>query len=400
MDERSRSTLRCCRQESRHRAGRLRARRDTNGSEFALLEAERIGSPIRPIRYSGVTSVGIVGAGRAATLHAESVRAARGVRLAGVTAQSTASPKAAALADALDCPVLTARELAGTCDVAVIATPPAARAEALAELASSRRLRAVLVELPAATSIDGIAELGAAFGGRPVMAAVNLLHAPAVRQMLDAVTAMDPHHLELRLAVPDPDRGPDAGRAFGGGVTMDPAAGFWPVLVAAMGAAVRSVAAPRLDVVGGLDRAAGVVLRAVDGRTAQASLRWGAPVAEAAVEAADSAHVARVEVWPAPIVEIDGASTGSPADPAHTVASRRGGSAHPLAALGFTAQIERLVRVGSGEAQPWPDLAVASSALTIAAAASLSAKYNGIAVDVSDVPRDLSPFEILASTGC
>ncbi|MYH76189.1 MAG: hypothetical protein F4134_00510, partial [Acidimicrobiaceae bacterium] len=147
-----------------------------------------------------MTSVGIVGAGRAATLHAESVRAARGVRLAGVTARSTASPKAAALADALDCPVLTAQELAGTCDVAVIATPPAARAEALAELASSRRLRAVLVELPAATSIDGIAELGAAFGGRPVMAAVNLLHAPAVRQMLDAVTAMDPHHLELRLA--------------------------------------------------------------------------------------------------------------------------------------------------------------------------------------------------------
>ncbi|MYJ81112.1 MAG: hypothetical protein F4046_04735 [Acidimicrobiaceae bacterium] len=350
--------------------------------------------------HTGVTSVGIVGAGRAATLHAEAVRAARGVHLAGVAARSTASPGAAALAGALDCPVMTARELAGACDVAVIATPPAARAEALAELAPSRRLRAVLVESPAATTVDGIAELSAAFGGRPVMAAVNLLHAPAVRRMLDAVTAMDPHHLELRLAVPDPDRGPSAGRAFGGGVTMDPAAGFWPVLVAAMGAAVRSVAAPRLDVVGGLDRAAGVVLRAVDGRTAQASLRWGAPVAEAAVEAADSAHVARVEVWPAPIVEIDGASTGSPADPAHTVASRRGGSAHPLAALGFTAQIERLVRVGSGDAQPWPDLAVASSALTIAAAASLSAKYNGIAVDVSDVPRDLSPFEILASTGC
>ena len=347
-----------------------------------------------------MTSVGIVGAGRAATLHAESVRAARGVRLAGVAARSTASPRAVALSGALDCPVLTARELARACDVAVIATPPAARAEVLAELASSRRLRAVLVESPAATTIDGIADLGAAFGGRPVMAAVNLLHAPAVRQMLDAMAAMDPHHLELRLAVPDPARGLDSGTAFGGGVTMDPAAGFWPVLVAAMGAAVRSVAAPRLEVSDGLDHAAELVLTAANGRTARAQLRWGARVAEAAVEAADPAHVARVDVWPVPIVEIDGASTGSAADPAHTVASRRGGSGLPLAALGFTAQIERLVRVGSGDAQPWPDLAVASSALTIAAAASLSARWNGAPVSVSDVPRDLSPFEILASTGC
>lgn len=338
-----------------------------------------------------MTSVGIVGAGRAATLHAEAVRATRGVHLAGVTARSTASPRAAALAGTLDCPVLTARELARTCDVAVIATPPATRAEALAELVPSRRLRAVLVESPAANTIDGIAEVGAAFGGRPVMTAVNLLYAPAVRQMLDAVTAMDPHHLELRLAVPSPARGPDSGAAFGGGVMMDPAAGFWPVLVAAMGTAVRSVAAPRLEVVGGLDRAAEVVLSAVDARTAstrtaRAGLQWGARVAEASLEAADSAHVARVDIWPMPAVEIDGSPAGPTPD-----------SGHPLVALGFVAQIDRLVRVAHGDAQPWPDLAVASSALTIAAAAALSAQRGGIGVSVAGVPRDLSPFEILNS---
>lgn len=330
-----------------------------------------------------MTSVGIVGAGRAATLHAEAVRAARGTRLAGVAASSAESPRAAALAGALDCPVLTLRELADACDVAVVATPPAARAEPLAELASSRRLRAVLVESPAATSLDGIAALGAAFTGRPVMAAVNLLHAPAVRRTLDAMAAMEPHHLELRLAVPDPARGPEGARAFGGGVTMDPAAGFWPLLMASLRSAVQSVAAPRLEAVDGLDRAAGVVLRAVNGRTARASLRWGARVAEAALEAADSSHVVRVDVWPVPVAEIDGALTGAAP-----------GSAHPLAALGFTAQIERLARVGAGEAQPWPDLAVASSAVTIAAAAGLSARRGGVPVNVSDVPRDRSPFEI------
>ena len=337
--------------------------------------------------HSRMTSVGIVGAGRAATLHAEAVRAAGGARLAGVTATSTDSPRAVALGAALDCPVLTMRELARACDVAVIATPPAARAEALGELASSRRLGAVLVESPAATTLDGISELQSVFADRPIMAGVNLLHAPAVRRTLDAVATMEPHHLELRLAVPDPARGPDSGPAFGGGVTMDPAAGFWPVLIAAMGAAVQSVAAPRLEVSEGLDRAAEVVLTAVNGRTARAQLCWGARVAEASVEAADPARVARVDVWPVPVAEIDGAPAGPPA-----------GTAHPLVELGFVPQVERLARVAGGEASPWPDLGAAASALTVAAAAAMSARRGGVAVEVADTPRDRSPFEILSGT--
>ena len=330
--------------------------------------------------------VGIVGAGRGATLHAEAVRAARGVELAGVSALSPVSPRAAALAGALDCPVLTLAELSSACDVAVVATPPANRADALAELASSRRLRAVLVESPAATTLDGIAQLGSSRPDRPTMPALNLLHAPAVRWMLEAVAAMDPHHLELRLAVPDPARGPDGCRAFGGGVTVDPAAGFWPLVLAAMGAPVEFVAAPRFEVVDGIDHTAEVVLGAAGGRRARAELRWGAPVAEASLEAADLAHVARVDVWPVPVAEIDGAPVGPPA-----------GSANPLADLGFVAQIERLARVGAGEAPPWPDLAVASSVLTIAAAASLSARRGGRPVNVGDVPRDASPLEMLTA---
>ena len=331
-----------------------------------------------------VTSVGIVGAGRAATLHAEAVRAARGVTLAGVSASSPASAKAAALAGALDCPVLTLAELARVCDVAVIATPPGSRSGVLDRLASSRRLRAVMVESPAATTIDGVAELDTLVEGLPIMASVNLLHAPAVRRMLEAVASMDPHHLELRLAVPDPARGPDAGRDFGGGVTVDPGAAFWPVVMAALGSAVESVAVPRADVDDGLDRAAEVVLRSASGRQARARLSWGAGVAEAAVEAADSAHVARVDIWPVPVAEIDGTPVGSPVD-----------SSHPLVALGFVAQIERLARVAAGEARPWPDLGVASSALTVAVAASLSARFGGMPVGVADVPGDVSPFEIL-----
>lgn len=333
-----------------------------------------------------MTSVGIVGAGRAATLHAEAVRAASGVTLAGVSTRSPVSPRAAALAGAMDCRVLSLTELAGACDVAVIATPPAACAEALTGLAPSGRLRAVLVESPPATTIAGIAGLARTLAGRPVMAAVNLLHAPAVRRVLETVATMDPHHLELRLAVPHPARGRGAGRTFGGGVTVDPGAGFWPVVLAALGDAVESVATLRHGTADGLDCAAEVLLQAVGGRRARVDMRWGVPVAEAALEAADSAHVARVDMWPAPVAEIDGIAAG-PAS----------GSGHLLAALGFVAQIERLARVGEGEARPWPDLAVASSALTVAAAASLSIRRGGVPVRVADAPRDASPFEILGT---
>ena len=331
-----------------------------------------------------MTSVGIIGAGRAATLHAEAVRATAGMKLTGLAARSTASPRATALAGGLDCPVLTLADLARACDLAVVATPPAARLEALAELASSRRVRAVLVESPVATTLDNIDRLGSALAGRPVMVGANLLHAPAVRRVLNAVASMDSHHLELRLAVPDPARGPGAGPKFGGGVMLDPAAGFWPLLLAALGAAVESVAAPRLEVSDGLDHAAVVILRAAAGRRARADLRWAAPVAEASLEAADAAHVARVDMWPAPVAEIDGAPAAVPAD-----------AANPLSALGFIAQLDRLDRVGRGEAASWPDLAVGSAALTVAVAAALSARRGGEPVGVEEVPRDASPFGVL-----
>lgn len=328
--------------------------------------------------------MGIVGAGRAATLHAEAARAAVGLELVGVAVRSPTSATAAALAGGLDCRVMTLPELARTCDLAVVATPPSARLEVLAELAASRRVRAVLVESPAATTLDEIDRLRSAAGGRPVLAGVNLLHAPAVRQVLDVIAAMDPHHLELRLAVPDPARGPGAGIEFGGGVMVDPAAGLWPVLMAALGVGVDCVATPRLQHTTGLDRAAEVVLHTADGNRARADLRWGAPVAEAAVEAADAAHVARLEVWPAPRAEIDG-----------VLQARSAGTAHPLAALGFVGQLDRLDRVGRGEAVPWPGLDVGEAALAVAIAAALSACRGGEPVGVDEVPRDVSPFTVL-----
>ena len=333
-----------------------------------------------------MTSVGIVGAGPGATLHAETVRAAAGMELAGVAVRDPRSPRAGALAAGLDCPVLTLAELAERCDLAVVAAPPHACGESMDRLAESRRLRAVLVESPVAVTVEGAETLRDALAPRPVMAGVNLLHAPAVRRLIEAVAAMAPHHLELRLAVPRPERGPGAGPVFGGGVTVDPGAGFWPVLMAALGAEVVSVAARSLEVRDGLEQEADVVLHASAGRQARAVLRWGAPVAEASVEAADHAHVARLEIWPHPVLEIDGEPVQAPG-PART--------GNLLSELGFVSQLDRLDRVGRGDAAPWPELSVGSAALTVASAAALSSRRDGRPVALGEVPPDASVFAIL-----
>lgn len=280
---------------------------------------------------------------------------------------------------------MTTRELGRVCDAAVIAAPPAQRAEAMGELVASRRLAAVLVESPAATTLDGVVALGSGRAGMPIMAGANLLHAPAVRRVLDAAAAMDPHHVELRLSVPDPRRGPDRDAAFGGGVSMDPGSGFWPVLMAALGTAVTAVRVSRAEVARGDDRHVEVILHATGARSARAVLSRGAAVAQSSLEAAGAEHVARVEIWPVPAAEIDGAAVLTAAEAA----------TNPVVALGFAAQLQRLARVAAGDAEPWPDLDVAATAVMIPAAVALSVKRGGAEVSVSDVPRDQSPFEIL-----
>ena len=241
----------------------------------------------------------------------------------------------------------------------------------------------------------------------------------------------------------------------------DPGSEFWPVLLAALGTAVESVTAQRVLQADGLDHTAEVGLHGTEtevklhgnvtatrenigfstsaemsglsngvaasaasgntGRTARAEMRWGARVAECSIEAADAAHVARTEVWPLPITEIDGEtqptqpghrSAASSVNPSRERAARSSpppktalprpfpsaeyAGSFPLAALGFVAQIQRLARVCTGESTAWPGLDVGRSALTVAVAAALSARCSGEPVKVSDTPLDASPYDILS----
>lgn len=338
------------------------------------------------MRRCSAARVGVVGTGRAAILHAEAARAAPGVELTGLASRDPASSAAVALAAGLGSASMGLRELARRCDAVVLATPPAVHAEAAVEVAASPRVRAVLVESPGGTTLDGVDALGAALAGRHVMAAVNLLHAPAVTRLLEIVAGMQPHHLELRASLPEPGRGPGAGSAFGGGVTVDPGAGLLPVLMAASGAAVQSVSVPEMLLVGGLDRAVEAVLRDSGGGSARISMRWDAGAAECAIEAADPDRVCRVEMRPAPSLEVDGASEALPLS----------SKASPLAALGFVAQMQRLCSVAGDRSTAWPGLDVSRSVVAVAVAAALSARRRGEPVEVASIPADESPHDILS----
>lgn len=335
-----------------------------------------------------MTRVGIVGAGRAAVLHAEAARASTALSLTAVAARPSSS-RAASLVAALGCDASTVAQLGDMCDVAVVATPPAARLEVMSELAGSSRLRAVMVESPAAVTLEQLDAIAEVMADTPVIVAANLLHAPAVRSTLRSIAAMHSHHLVLQAAVPEPDRDAAAGDGFGGGVLMDPAAGLWPLLLTALGAELASVTALRISTLEGVDQYAEVLLQDSKGAQAGAVFGWGAEVAQGALEAADPDHVARVDLWPTPTAEFDGAAV-------HGAAVHGAGhQAHPLAALGFVAQLERLSLIAKGEAALWPDLSVASAALTTSVAAALSTRCQNEPVCVTDVPRDASVFEIL-----
>lgn len=327
--------------------------------------------------------IGIIGAGQAATLHAGAIEAMAAVQLVGLAGRTPRSAGAARLAGQFDCAVLEIGELARRCDALIVATPPAMTLPVLSEVSQAGEPGAVLLESPVATTIEQIDQLRATTPAA-LLTASNLLHSATVRHSIDAIRAMNPHHLELRVEVPTPAWGDHGSIGFGGGVSIDPGAAFWPLLLAAFGTRIATVTTTRHQLVDGLDTRATIVLTGCDGRRARAVLAWGSEPARSSLEAADAAHAARVDIWPTPNAEFDGRSVGS-TDPAR----------HPLDALGYIAQIDRLRRVALGQVEAWPDLAAGSSVLAIAVAAANSIIRNGEPIAPAGVARDTTPCEVL-----
>jgi len=300
-----------------------------------------------------MTRLAIIGAGRAAVLHAESSRAVPGVELIGIGGRS--SGRAGAVAAALGCEELTVDDMIKHADMLVVAAPPGDTGEVLAQIPPDRPL---VVESPVAVSSTGGASHRHAAHRPKAMLGANLLHAQLVRRGLTAINDLkDAHHLVLRANGVRPawhSASPERS-----GATLDLGGRLLPVLLAAAAQRVVEVSA-KLHRPDGFDSAGELDLRLEDGRLIRAEFRWGAEPSGADIEAAGATAVVSLGLWPFPVLEADGSE----------IASAQ--SQEPLHALGFVSQLQRLKAVAEQRAEPWPELAAGVGTLRIIEAAVLS----------------------------
>ena len=297
-----------------------------------------------------MTSLAIIGGGRGATVHAESSRAVSGVELIGIGGRR---PKGASeAAEALGCDELSVAEMIRRADMLVVAVPPVEVAGVLAKIPHDQPL---IVESP--LGVDSSWDPG----DRPnAMLGANLLHAPIPREGLAAIDGLgEPHHLVLRASAPRPawhtSKGPR------NGVSLDLGGRLLPVLLAAAAEPVVEVSAS-LSCRGDVDIGADLDLRSAAGRSLSARLQWDAGPASANLEAASAGGVVSVDLWPIPVLEVDG----------EEVVSAEG--QEPLHALGFASQLRRLAAVAANRAAAWPELSSGLGTLRIIDAARLSAR--------------------------
>lgn len=278
-----------------------------------------------------MVTIGIVGGGRAATLHADAVLHSRGAELIGVGGRPGRATDLATNAGVPDAPI----DDLCCADAVIVAVTPGAIPDVVAAIngaiARHSTPRAVLVEGPVPVDIAI---------GTAAMVGSNLLHAPVVRQALREIATMSPHHLELRARQPAPHHGDTGARVEG--PLLDPGARLAAVLLAAAGEPALSA-----TVTGSPDTSrVGFALQS--GRSCTLDVGWSAASARTELEVADRGGVVSLTCDPLPRLEIGGEPVAAP-------------DLHPLEALGFVGQIDRLVKVAQGRADPWLDLAVGSA---------------------------------------
>jgi predicted dehydrogenase len=330
---------------------------------LASAQPRRSGDAPAPVgcQHGGVTRIAIVGSGRAATLHAEAVRAVPGLELVGIGGRSidtATSDATATLATALETSVVPLEQMikTGAMDGIVVAVPAATTAAVLDQIPAELP---VLVESPGPLHLDQVG-----------MTAANLLHASTVERALIAIQELGgAHHLELRSRSIRPRWGHFETAPPTVGVLSAPGAGLVPVLLAAAGTAVETVSATLHRDGRGTVVDATLRLGLTDGRTVLARLSWTdtESEAEAELEAASATGVAHLRLWPSVSLELDGRAV-------------KGRDESPLVALGFVPQMQRFGDACKGERTAWPPISVGLGVDAISRAAIASAAADGAPV--------------------
>ncbi len=322
-----------------------------------------------------MTAIGIIGAGRAAALHAAATETAPDAGLVGIAGRRPGD--AAELASQAGASDLSIEELITRSDAIVVAVPPVDAPSVLEQIGS--RVGAVLVETPSACSTPQLAELP---DRPPTMIGANILHAPATRRALAEIAKMTtPHHFALRSRSPRPDWGSHASPEFGGGAILDPGLRVLPVLLAAIAAPINTVSADMgLDIRRIDDRASlSFVTAAKHQRDVTMEIAWDDVDPMVELEVASDDSVVQLRLSTSPSLEVDGELVGIP------------GGDNPFFDLGYTDQIARLVAVAARSAAPWPGYELASGLINIATAAAHSATHQGVDVEpgIGYAPRSV-----------
>jgi myo-inositol 2-dehydrogenase/D-chiro-inositol 1-dehydrogenase len=339
----------------------------------ALLRRRRTAGP-----DPDATTVALAGAGAIAVVHALSARAA-GCRIAAVA--SAGGRSARHLAGQLDeqghrgVRQVRVDELPAGADLLVVATPPASHAELVAQ--GLRGGADVLVEKPFTTTLAEADELVrlAEESGLLVRCAENLLHAPSWRAFAAHRDRMGPlQHLSARTLQPPPTWGHFTRPLEAGGVLFDLGPHALALVMRAAGEPVvgvtASLSSSRDD---GADDDAVVGLRFASGLSAQVDVSWTSPDVEWSLQAASADGVARLELSPGVLVELDGEPVAVP--------DRHPGLPDPaLEQMGYVDQLRDTVAAAAGADSPGQTPERAREVLEVICAAYASAGAGGAEV--------------------
>jgi predicted dehydrogenase len=326
------------------------------------------------------TTVALAGAGAIAVVHALAAPAA-GCQVVAVASAGGTSARhlAGQLDDQVDHGVRHVRidELPTGADLLVVASPPATHAELVAQgLAAGAD---VLVEKPFTTTLadaDALVRL-AAEPGPLLRCAENLLHAPAWHAFVAHRQGMGAlQHLSARTLQPPPTWGHFTQPLDAGGVLFDLGPHALALVMGAADEPVVGVAATlsssRED---GADDDAVVRLRFASGLTASVDVSWTSPDTEWSLQAASADGVARLELSPDVLVELDGEPVALP--------DRYPSAPDPaLERMGYIDQLRDLASAASGHPAPGQTPEQARDVLEVICAAYASAGAAGAEVAV------------------
>ena len=337
-----------------------------------------------------MTGVALCGAGWISEAHAAAARIA-GFEIVAVASRTPA--RATEQAARYGARAVAYDELPAGADVVVVATPPVAHAADALRLLETGA--AVLLEKPLCRTLgeaDAIVAAAAAHGER-LLYAENLVHAPAVIEMIGRARRLgDLTHLEARTIQALPTWGGFTTDEWGGGALFD--LGVHPLaltmLLASAAGAGRptSVSAQLRGGDGhGTDEHAEVAVHFRTGLRARVVASWqGGPDTVWDVQAASPTGVLRLELLPQVLLEHDGATVVLPTPTAAIPAVEQ---------FGYLGQLRALVGDVAARRRPVMSAAFGREVLDVVCAAYASAGMGGEQVALPFAGRrDATPLEL------